>query len=174
MLAVSACGTAPAATQPVSNSHPGRPVTSVHAGQPVTSSLAGLTSTVVRPGHPVPSRAVRRLTAMADQFVKIDGDNPVQWAIAVVTTHAQALRAVMPGESEPLGGAVVVYVVTIKGRFVCNTCKGPSGSPAPTGTYASFVLGANGSSEGDFGLGNQPPAIPLSRLGPVTYLNVHP
>jgi len=157
LLALGACGTTPAPAQQTGN-------TQVSA-----------TDVAARPGHPVPAWAVRRLTAMADHIVKADGDHPVQWAAAVVTTHVLAMRAVTPGDSEPADPNPVAFVLVIKGHFVCNTCSIPAGAHAPTGTYAAFdYTGSNFHGESDGSLSNRPPAIPLSELGPVTYLHVHP
>ena len=126
-------------------------------------------------GQPVPRSAVQRLTALADRAVKLNGNHPVQWATAVMTTHAKALTSATPGDTEPSGGATVVYLITIKGHFVCDLCSGPSGSRAPTGTYMSLVITAeNFRGESDFGLSYRPPPVSPASLGPVTYLRVHP
>ncbi len=127
-----------------------------------------------RHGQPLPRSAVRRLTALADRAVKVNGNHPVQWATAVMTTRAKALTSATPGDTEPDGGATVVYLVTIKGHFVCGLCSGPPGSRAPTGTYMSLVITArNFRGESDFGLSHRPPPVSPASLGPVTYLRVH-
>jgi hypothetical protein len=155
-LAAGACGTTPAPTSRASGTQ------------------ASLTSTVAKPGRPVPAWAVRRLTALADRIVKANGDHPVQWAEAVVTTRIKGLRTVSPGDWVP-GPNYAVFVLVIKGQFECGTCSYPPGAHAPTGTYAAFSYDANDfRGESDSSLGNYPPAIPLSRLGPITYLHVHP
>jgi hypothetical protein len=155
-LAATACGTTP--------------VTSSRAG----GTQASITGTVHKPGRPLPAWAVRRLTALADRIVKANGDHPVQWAEAVVTTRANGLRTVTPGDWVP-GPDYAVFVLVIKGQFECGTCSYPSGAHAPTGTYAAFSYDAkNFHGESDSSIGNRPPPIPLSRLGPVTYLHVHP
>jgi hypothetical protein len=111
---------------------------------------------------------------MADRVVRADGDHPVQWATAVLTTRAKALTSATPGDTEPNGGATLVYLVTIKGNFVCNVCSVPSGAHAPTGTYLSLVITAgNSREESDFGLSHHPPPVSPASLGPVTYLRVH-
>ncbi len=92
-----------------------------------------------------------------------------------MTTRAKALTSATPGDTEPDGGATVVYLVTIKGHFVCGLCSGPPGSRAPTGTYMSLVITArNFRGESDFGLSHRPPPVSPASLGPVTYLRVHP
>lgn len=99
--------------------------------------------------------------------------HPVAWATAVVTTHAKALTSATPGDTTP-GAKTIVYLVTIKGRFVCGLCSGPPGSHAPTGTYLSLVIDAKTFKGTDFGIGPKPPPVSPARFGPVTYLKVHP
>ena len=123
------------------------------------------------PGQPVPESAVRRLTAMADRAVTVDGGHPVAWATAVVTTLANATA---PNNTIPGANTVVVYLVTVKGRFACNVCTGPPGSRAPTGSYVSLVIDAKNFDETGFGMSPKAPAVSAARFGPVTYLNVHP
>ena len=155
-LAATACGTTPVATS--------------QGG----GTQASVTRVAVKGSRPVPAWAVRRLTALADGIVKANGDHPVQWAEAVVTTRAEGLRTVTPGDWVP-GPNYAVFVLVIKGQFECGTCSYPSGAHAPTGTYAAFSYDAkNFGGESDSSIGNRPPPIPLSRLGPVTYLHVHP
>jgi hypothetical protein len=137
------------------------------------SATAGHHPAKAEPGHPVPVSAIHRLTAIADRAVTADGGHPVEWAIAVVTTHAKALTAATPGDTAPTR-RVVVYLVTIKGHFRCDLCTGPPGSRAPTGTYMSLVIDAKTFKETDFGLGTKPPPVFLTNFGPVTHLKVHP
>ncbi|HKA42990.1 MAG TPA: hypothetical protein VKF40_13465 [Burkholderiales bacterium] len=142
-------------------------------------SVSGTTMTlthrpaVAEPGQPVPASAVHRLTAIADRAVTLNGGHPVAWATAVVTTHAKALTSATPGDTTP-GAKAIVYLVTIKGRFVCRLCSGPPGSHAPTGTYLSLVIDARTFKGTDAGIGPKPPPVPPARFGPVTYLKVHP
>jgi len=127
---------------------------------------------LAEPGQPVPASAVQRLTAIADWAVRWNGAHPVAWATAVVTTHAKALTSATPGDTT-LRAKAVVYLVTIKGYFVCVSCSVPLGDPAPTGTYLSLVINARTFTETDFGIGPTPPPVPPARFGPVTYLKVH-
>jgi hypothetical protein len=166
-LVVGACGTAPAPTLRASG-------TALAPASRASAPQASLTSTAVKPGHPVPAWAVRRLTVLADRIVKDDGDHPVQWAEAVVTTRIKGLHAVTPGDWVP-GPNYTVFVLVIRGHFDCGTCSYPAGAHAPTGTYAAFSYTAKTfRGETDSSLGNHPPPIPLSRLGPITVLHVHP
>jgi hypothetical protein len=130
--------------------------------------------TVAVPGQPVPVSAVRRLAAIADRSVTMDGGHPVAWATAVVTTRAKALTSATPGDLIPHDNKTVVYLVTIKGRFVDNAYSGPPGSHAPTGTYVSLVISARTFEGTDFGISHRSPPVPPASLGPVTYLSVHP
>jgi hypothetical protein len=130
--------------------------------------------TVAEPGQPVPASAVPRLTAIAERAVTVNGGHPVAWATAVVTTRAKALTSATPGDLIPNDEKTVVYLVTIKGHFVCDLCTGPLGSRAPTGTYLSLVVDAKTFYGTDFGLGPKPPPVAPASLGPVTYLKVHP
>jgi len=128
---------------------------------------------VPEPGKPVPASAVHRLTAIADRAVTLNGAHPVAWATAVVTTHAKALTSATPGDTTP-GGKVIVYLVTIKGRFVCGLCSVPAGAHAPTGTYLSLVIDAKTFEGTDSGISPKPPPLLAAHFGPVTYLKVHP
>jgi len=123
-------------------------------------------------GQPVPASAVHRLTAIADRAVTLNGAHPVAWATAVVTTHAKALTSATPGDTTP-GGKRIVYLLTIKGHFVCGLCSVPPGSHALTGTYLSLVVDARTFAGTDSGIGPKPP-VPPARFGPVTYLKVYP
>jgi hypothetical protein len=134
-------------------------------GTPVTSYRPS----VAEPGRPVPAAAVHRLTAIANRAVENNGGHPVVWATAVVTTHAKALTSATPGDTAP-GARTVVYLVTIKGQFVCNLCSVPPGGHAPTGTYLSLVISARNFAAADSGISPNPPPVSPASFGPVTYL----
>jgi hypothetical protein len=139
-----------------------------------TAVTASHERTVAEPGQPVPASAVRRLTAMADRIVTMDGGHRVAWATAVVTTRAKALTSATPGDFIPNDEKTVVYLVTIKGHFVCDLCTGPRESRAPTGTYLSLVVDAKTFDGTDFGLGPKSPPVASASFGPVTHLRVQP
>jgi hypothetical protein len=105
--------------------------------------------------------------------VKLNGGHPVAWATAVATTQAKALTSATPGDTTP-GGKIVVYLVTIKGHFVCNLCSGPPGGRAPTGTYLSIVIEAKNFRGTGAGISPKAPPVSPSQLGPVTQLKLHP
>jgi hypothetical protein len=130
-------------------------------------------ASVAEPGQPVPASAVHRLAAIADRAVTSNGGQPVAWATAVVTTHAKALTSATPGDTTP-GGKAIVYLVTIKGHFVCGPCSVPPGAQAPTGTYLSLVIDAKTFAGTDFGISPRPPPVLAAHFGPVTYLKAHP
>jgi len=138
-----------------------------------TAVTASHRPAVAEPGQPVPASAVHRLTAIADRAVTLNGGHPVAWATAVVTTHAKALTSATPGDTTP-GGKAIVYLVTIKGNFVCHLCSVPPGGHAPTGTYLSLVIAAKTFEGTDFGIGPKPPPVSAAHFGPVTYLKVRP
>jgi hypothetical protein len=125
-------------------------------------------------GRPVPASAVHRLTVIAERAARLSGDKHPVWATVVLTTHAKALTSATPGDYVPGSNGVAVYLLTIRGHFVCNYCTGPAGSKAPTGRYMSLVLNAKTLREMDFGLAPKPPPVAPASLGPVTYLIGHP
>jgi hypothetical protein len=124
------------------------------------------------PGKPVPTAAVSRLTALADQADKENGGHPVAWATAVVTTWAKALASATPGDYIPNDAHTVVYLVTMKGAFTDDGFSGPPGSRAPTGDYVSLVIRARTFEATDFGISDRPPPVAPVSLGTVTYLRV--
>jgi len=138
-----------------------------------TTVTASHRPAVAEPGQPVPASAVHRLTAIADHAVTVNGGQPVTWATAVVTTHAKALTSATPGDMTP-GGKAIVYLVTIKGHFVCGLCSVPPGAHAPTGAYLSLVIDAKTFEGTDSGIGPKSPPVPAAHFGPVTYLKAHP
>ena len=112
----------------------------------------GYGSALAEPGQPVPASAIHRLTAIADRAVPLNGGHPVARATAVVTTHAKALTSATAGDTKP-GAKDIVYLVTIKGHFVCDLCSVPPGGHAPTGTYLSLVIAAMTFEVPDCGIG---------------------
>ena len=133
-------------------------------------TVAGCGGATAATGRPVPRPVVPRLTAITERAARLNGDRHPTWATAVLTTHAQALRSATPGDFVPDWRGVPVYLVTIRGQFVCNTCTGPPGAKAPNGTYISLVIDAKNFSGLDFGISPTPPPVVPASLGPVTYL----
>ncbi len=136
-------------------------------------TVAGCGGATAATGRPVPSSAVPRLTAIAEPAARLNGDRHPVWVTAVLTTHAQALTSATPGDLIPGADGVPVYLVTIRGQFVCNSCTGPPGAKAPLGTYISLVVDAKTFTGLDFGMSPKPPPVAPASLGPVTYLIGH-
>jgi hypothetical protein len=135
--------------------------------------VAGCGAATASAGRPVPKSAVSRLIKIAKRAARLNGDQHPLWATAVLTTHEKALLSATPGDTVSDRRHVAVYLVTIRGRFVCNLCSRPPGAKAPRGRYISIVLDARTFNGMDDGLSpNRPPVAPAS-LGPVTYLIGH-
>jgi hypothetical protein len=104
-----------------------------------TTVTTGHRPAVAEPGQAIPASAVHRLTAIASRAVKANGGHPVAWATAVVTTPARAQTSPAPSGTTP-GPKIIVYLVIIKGHFVCDLCSVPSGANA-TQPKLILVLG---------------------------------
>lgn len=133
-------------------------------------AVAGCGGATAATGRPVPASAVPQLTVIAERAARLNGDRHPRWATAVLTTHAQALRSATPGDFVSNRRGARVYLVTIRGQFACNTCTGPAGAKAPSGTYISLVLDAKSFTGLDFGMSPKRPPVAPASLGPVTYL----
>jgi hypothetical protein len=66
--------------------------------------------------------------------------------------HAHAEHYLM---SDIVRGHYPVYVIEMRGHFVCNSCSVPSGASAPTGTVLTMILRARSLQQVDFGLSRQ-------------------
>jgi hypothetical protein len=138
--------------------------TTAPPGSPVSTASA------VSTASPVPASAISRLTAIARRAASENGDSTPSWVTAVLTTHAKALTSATPGDFEPSGGNVKVFLVTMRGKFTDDAATGPPGAAAPTGRYLSIVVNASTFQVTDFGLSRNPPPVSPASLGPVTYL----
>ena len=136
-------------------------------------TLAGCAAATAAAGRPVPKSAVSRLTEIAKHAARANGDQHPKWATAVLTTHEQALRSATPGDTVSNRRHVAVYLVTIRGRFVCKYCSVPPGAKAPKGRYISIVVDAKTFKDMDSGLSQKAPKVSPSSLGPVTRLIGH-
>jgi hypothetical protein len=127
---------------------------------------------VAVPGSPVPVSAIPRLTAIADQAAKENGDAAPSWISAVVTTQGQA-RAFVNGGGGP-GGDTVVYLVMMEGHFTwprAGLVPLSGGRPHPrTGHYVHVMVNAGTFEQIGRGLRPSPPPVAASTLGPVTWL----
>jgi len=123
------------------------------------------------PAPAVPASAVPRLTALAENAAKRNGDATPTQVTVVLTTHAKALTSATPGDSVPGTGRIRVYLITMQGHFVANDVSVPAGAAAPRGRYISVVVDAKTLDTLDFGIGPHPPPVAPASLGPVTYLH---
>lgn len=120
-------------------------------------------------GRPVPASALRRLTVLAGNFAKANGDSGPRQMSAVRTTRAKAFEsAALDGSSA--NGSAPVYLITMRGHFTAYGASPPKGAPLPTGTYLSVVVNARTFAVEDWGLSPGPPRVSPSALGPVTHL----
>lgn len=123
-------------------------------------------------GSRVPASAISRLTTLASRTATDNGDSTPSWVTAVFTTRAKALTSASPGEYIPGSVHVLVFLVTMKGRFTDTESFGPPGSAVPTGRYLSIVVDAKTFRVLDYGLSGHPPRVSPASLGPVTVLRV--
>jgi hypothetical protein len=135
--------------------------------------VAGCGAATASAGRPVPKSAVSRLIKIVKRAARLNGDRHPLWATAVLTTHEKALLSATPGDTVSDRRHVAVYLVTIRGRFVCNLCSRPPGAKAPRGRYISIVLDAKTFNGMDDGLSPKRPPVAPASLGPVTYLIGH-
>jgi hypothetical protein len=145
------------------------------AGCSGSTVATGSTAATVSPavtGSPVPASAISRLTALASRTATDNGDSTPSWVTAVFTTRAKALTSASPDEYIPGSGHVLVFLVTMKGRFMDTDSFGPPGSAVPTGRYLSLVVDAKTFRVLDYGLSGKPPRVSPASLGPVTVLRV--
>jgi len=154
-------------TSAVSRTTPG-----AETGQITPAVSSGPVTRRAVPGRPVPTSALRTLTAIAGRVGKGDGDRAPAWVSVVVTTHQKALTSATPGDTEPSGQQTIVYLITMKGHFVADDVSVPPGAHAPAGTYLSIVINARTFEATDFGLSYKPPPVAPASLGPVSYLKV--
>jgi hypothetical protein len=122
------------------------------------------------PGSPVPALAIPRLRAIADRLVRMEAKVAPAWVSVVTTTRLKALTSATPGDLIPGSVKTIVYLLTMKGRFVDYQASVPAGASLPTGRYLSDVIDAKTFQGLDYGLGPNPPPVAPSSLGPVTYL----
>jgi hypothetical protein len=140
------------------------------AGFAISAAFVGPSASAKGAVVAVPASMVSRLDALAIQVATANGDPRPAWITAVVTTHGKALESATPGDTEPTGNGVAVYLITMKGTFTDDQASRPSGSAAPRGHYLSIVINAKSLAVTDFGLSQRAPAVTPASLGPVRYL----
>jgi hypothetical protein len=119
-------------------------------------------------GGIAPSLAAE-LLSLARREALANGEGHPYDIEAVSTTFAGASRAEGSYTVSPSAGSQPVYLVAMRGRFSCGTCKVPAGARAPTGTVLTLTLTAPGLLRGGFGLGPDYPEMRVAgtplRLG---------
>ena len=115
------------------------------------SSLPGLT-----PGK------LARLTAMAKRAARLSGDAHPSSATVYASRRHEANIAAGAGSGIP--GEQPVYLVVIRGNFVCSDCSAPARVlSAPRGNVITMVVGRSTLQGLDGGIGDQ---VDTSKLGP--------
>ncbi len=140
------------------------------AGFAISSAFVGPSANAKGAVAAVPASVVPRLDEIALRVAAATGDKRPVWITAVMTTHGKALESATPGDIEPAGNGVTVYLVTMRGNFVDYDAPTPRGASAPTGHYLSIVINARSFLVTDLGLSDRPPVVSPASLGPVRYL----
>ncbi|HZS31417.1 MAG TPA: hypothetical protein VFA37_09185 [Gaiellaceae bacterium] len=111
------------------------------------------------PGLTAAKRA--RIQAVARQTARADGDaHPSSITVFASGRHEANVAA---GAGTGVIGSQPVYLVVIRGHFVCSGCSGPAGSTPPTGDVITLVLDRTTLRNLDFGIGGN---AHTSMLGP--------
>jgi hypothetical protein len=121
-----------------------------------TAPATTATPTITQPAPPraVVDAARSMLAGMIEPTVS----GPAEW---VRTTHAAYRGLISARDSVP---DFEVYVVQIRGRFVCGACSRPVGASAPQGSAIQWSVRVGGGGPTDTGVGAP---VDLSRLGTV-------
>ncbi len=122
-------------------------------------------------------RTVDELTRRAQTTAAAHGYGATRIsAEAVLTDLDKAEQLLDIGHSEPVVDNVV-WVIQLRGTFICRDCSWPSGGSAPRGTAmhlvipAKYLLAADHDAAGNvFGISDTP--VDLSRLGTVLELDL--
>jgi hypothetical protein len=114
------------------------------------TSLPGLTAT-----------KLLRLKAIVRAAAKADGDAHPSSVMVFASRRHEANIAAGAGTGVP--GAQPVYLVVVRGHFVCNACSGPAGHAAPRGTVITMVLDRKTLQGLDGGIGGN---VDTSKIGP--------
>ena len=126
-----------------------------------------------RAGSAIPLAALARLTKVARQMARANGDVHASDVLAVATTHAAALRVAAPGDSTPsVPAGTPVYLITMRGQFTAYDSSPPLGASVPRGTFLAVVVDAATFRVTDWGLTNRPSRVKLSTLGRVHTLHL--
>jgi hypothetical protein len=114
------------------------------------SSLPGLTA-----------GKLAELKAMVKRAATVNGDTHPSSATVYASRRHEANIAAGAGSGIP--GEQPVYLVVIRGHFVCSRCSSPGGSAVPHGNVLTMVVGRSTLQDLDGGVGGQ---VHTSKLGP--------
>jgi hypothetical protein len=124
--------------------------------QASATSLPGLTAA-----------KLAKLETSVRSMARVNGDaNPTGATIYASRRHQANIAA---GAGTGVIGEQPVYLVVVRGEFVCNSCSGPPGHTAPSGNVITSVVDRNTLQGLDFGIGTQ---VDTSKLGPGLQLAV--
>ncbi|MEA5055426.1 MAG: hypothetical protein VB093_18570 [Propionicimonas sp.] len=138
---------------------------------PTTATLAPLQSPTPAPTRtPSASDELVQLTRIArDNATSLGrGQQPVT-AEAVLTTRGRA-EAALDSQSQPSEAGQAVWLLQLRGLFVCDSCSRPAGAEAPVGSAVQLVLDATSFEGSTFGLTRE--AVDLVSLGTVVALDL--
>lgn len=120
------------------------------AGSRHATALPGLTA-----------KRLARLEAMVRTTAKADGDaHPSSATVFASRRHEANIAA---GAGTGVFGSQPVYLVVVRGRFVCTGCSGPAGHTPPRGDVITMVLARRTLQSLDFGIGGH---VNTSKVGP--------
>jgi hypothetical protein len=114
------------------------------------SSLPGLTT-----------KKLATLTALARSAAKADGDAHPSSAMVYASRRHEANVAAGAGTGVP--GRQLVYLVVVRGHFICTGCSGPAGAAPPRGDVITMVVSRKTLRGLDDGIGGR---VDTSKVGP--------
>lgn len=92
-----------------------------------------------------------RLKVLVSKTAKADGDaHPSSVTVFASQRHKANIAA---GAGTGVVGSQAVYLVVIRGHFVCSNCTGPAGHAPPKGDVITMVLDRRKLQGLDFGIG---------------------
>ena len=102
-----------------------------------------------------------KLKAIARNAAKANGDAHPSSAMVFASRRHEANIAA--GAGTGVIGSQRVYLVVIRGHFVCSGCSGPLGYVPPKGDVITMVLDRTNLQSLDFGIGSP---VDTSKVGP--------
>jgi hypothetical protein len=102
-----------------------------------------------------------RLEAIAGGAAKANGDaHPSSVMVFTSRRHEANIAA---GAGTGVFGTEPVYLVVLRGHFICSDCSGPRGHAPPRGNVITLVLDRASLQNLDFGIGGR---VNTSKLRP--------